>query len=39
MLLFTREIVTTGEMDKIMPIIQEAMAMAKAAGIPMSAYA
>ena len=39
MLLFTREIVTTGEMDKIMPIIQEAMAMARAAGIPMSAYA
>jgi hypothetical protein len=39
MLLFSREIVTTGEMDKIMPIIQEAMAMARAAGIPMSAYA
>ena len=39
MLLFNREIVTTGEMDKIAPIIQEAIAMARAAGIPMSAYA
>ena len=39
MLLLNREIVTTGEMDKIMPIIQEAIAMVRAAGIPMNAYA